>query len=974
MAKFYDLTDGEENAREVTDPGEIAALRQSGNLAVDSSGPVVVTDAQGSNRRVVEGNNVGADIATLLDQGFQFETDAVTARQSLVQDAQSSPFRAGGEALLRGATLGLSDVAADALGANTEAMQARQEALGHVGTGLEIAGGLIPGLASGGTSLGARALASTPAGLLARGAASAGARAEAALLARGVGQGAARIAGMAAEGALDGAVANVGAALSEASLGDLELTAEELVSAGGLGALLGFAGGGVLGGASNKASSKIRQIAAKYDVAEPGTLADEIAPGIAPRRVAETIEAGAEDAGGYRHLADWAKSKVAARTEDPEFIREVMNNASMKHDILNRSAVESELNTKIRSGLDESINYDHLMRDLGAGGQKVENLRRTIRTDTGEQALGEARQRILAPWRAKLDDLRNRDLMTKAEYNDLVKEIDYVDQTIGKGFTGETGGGAFSRKTGTPLKAQTDAAEAYYALDRFKASLSNEVKLAHRGKSGGSSTPEMRKAAEVQATALQVRNDLQQYLEREDLFGAPAAQQRERNMLWSKAINSGKMFNKQLTDMTGRGLPDDADNWFEMERYTQGDKVQSFLKKLTDPKDTVEVDLTRQHIQDKRDLYRYVRETGQVPDEQVASFERAEAGFQRALDALDEGKVRLGNIGKFETMHQLEKEATGFGAHLPMLGALVGGAPGAALGSLAGAVAQPVGMVRKAMQLEAMANHVRGRKAATVSRVQGAVNALAQRSVRRPGTASPGRLALRVANRASVRLFGPDRVSARKKAREAETRIVQLARSPQRMADALTYQAKDLVQAAPKTATLVAMQSQKAIDFLNSKLPPVTAAVNKLQPHLTQRMWTDANVDSFQRYMAAAMDPDSVIDDLEAGKLTTEGVETLKALYPRKFQEMQIAATEVLAKHQDEMPHSAALQLCLLLDIDGIPTLTPQFQQTFQGILQKQAQQAQQTAPPQQPPSQVSQLAKSSQSLSDRLSQGLESP
>ena len=73
-----------------------------------------------------------------------------------------------------------------------------------IGTGLEIAGGVAPALAAGGTSLGARALAATPAGLVARGTAALGTSLERNLLARGVGTGVAKLTGMLAEGGIDG--------------------------------------------------------------------------------------------------------------------------------------------------------------------------------------------------------------------------------------------------------------------------------------------------------------------------------------------------------------------------------------------------------------------------------------------------------------------------------------------------------------------------------------------------------------------------------------------------------------------------------------------------------------------------------------------------------------------------------------------------------------------------------------------------
>ncbi len=174
------------------------------------------------------------------------------------------PVSAGLAGAARGATLGLSDVLVDAIGGDAASSYLRrlEEANPEASIVGDVAGSVAPVLLSGGVGLEARAgtgllrgaleAASLPTRALA-GASEAFGGAVTRRLAGaspGVFRGIlARATGTAAEGAVEGAVGEVGRMLSERALGtgDPDLTAEMVLARLGTGALLGAGPGGLLG-------------------------------------------------------------------------------------------------------------------------------------------------------------------------------------------------------------------------------------------------------------------------------------------------------------------------------------------------------------------------------------------------------------------------------------------------------------------------------------------------------------------------------------------------------------------------------------------------------------------------------------------------------------------------------------------------------------------------------------------------------
>jgi hypothetical protein len=223
------------------------------------------------SRRVKVKNLDTGEIGTLPDwqaeqaigSGSWEQIDDASYRTAEVTERQKglgNTLQAGAEGAARGLSFGLSDAAARALDDDyANSMRERQEAHPIAATVGEVAGAAAPILASGGGAAAARGGLSAGgllrgAGILPRGVAAAGEAAAGAtrgLVGTGakglLGQAAQRAVPMAVGGAVEGAAYGVGHEVSEAALGNTELTAEKVLAGARHGAMFGAGAGAVLG-------------------------------------------------------------------------------------------------------------------------------------------------------------------------------------------------------------------------------------------------------------------------------------------------------------------------------------------------------------------------------------------------------------------------------------------------------------------------------------------------------------------------------------------------------------------------------------------------------------------------------------------------------------------------------------------------------------------------------------------------------
>ena len=125
---------------------------------------------------------------------------------------------------------------------------------------------------------------------------------------------------------------------------------------------------------------------------------------------------------------------------------------------------------------------------------------------------------------------------------------------------------------------------------------------------------------------------------------------------------------------------------------------------------------------------------------------------------------------------------------------------------------------------------------------------------------------------------------------------------------------------APQTGEAVRKVAARAAAFLKSKLPPGTTPANPLHEPLDPH---PSEVDRFERYYRAVNDPDSVLRDLQNGTLSHEAAEAMRECYPKRYQQLQSAMISELAAHQGKLPHAKRMAIGILLNIPADRSLAP---------------------------------------------------
>lgn len=263
-------------------------------------------------------------------------------------------------------------------------------------------------------------------------------------------------------------------------------------------------------------------------------------------------------------------------------------------------------------------------------------------------------------------------------------------------------------------------------------------------------------------------------------------------------------------------------------------------------------------------------------------------------------------------------------------GGVVGGIPGAvagaALNAIGGAVATRVlktrGPQATARFLDAMARRQTARQMAGAvddKVVQAVKRILSRDAVKHAPPLSATILATTSYSRDGKAGEGDKATAFANRAKE----LAALNADPTGFVEELTQRLQPFGEVAPEAIPAIVSQQQRKVAFLHMKAPKdpaPSAAINQ-----AVRDWRppDWEIAKFERYMAAAEDPLSVLDDLAAGIMTPEGPETLQMVYPELFAQVQQEFVEQGAELQENLPYSKRVQLSLLLDTPLDPSLQP---------------------------------------------------
>jgi len=879
--------------------------------AAAPDGPIHVVSPFG-----VVGTVPASALALAQREGYTLATpEQVAARREQEQyGGGAHALGAVGAGAARALTFGLSDVALAEAGAQEtlaayRRVQPEATMLGEIGGTVAGLGGAAVAKGAGLAGQALRGAAAPTRAVLA-----AGEAVEAGAVAAGLG----RVGGLTARAAAEGAAYGAAGAVTDAALGDHELTGERLFSAMGHGALLG--GGAALGlagvaGAAARAGRGAKGLVARVlrrpQPAEIEAVAarqfGEAAPGLG--------EAVAQDAAAQAAAAEAVKAPaglggaalkayreaVILRTGAPREAVEALFAAGEKGAAARSTALyraeelADDLSRGLRTDLDDAVRaYEHVS-EAAKGGLKLEQIRRLIPESAPERTIP-AMQTAFTEMREELARLRADPIAFGG-----AKRLKRLE-------------GRVSMHERTGLAAADDAVR-FIALDSAKREIGGEARTMMRAWGKHRRGEDL--ATHQALTALFERP--RALLENGRVWSTAAADtQRTINAAWAAQIGgtttgyvgSDRAFRRTFTT-TEEGP------WGLPVSYASPEKVDAYVRGVTSPtKDHAHIAL-KGWLASTEKFVQAAESVLLLTPEQVAAVARLNRARSSVTKRLAEGidAATLANQAKALKAF----DSPGLGIAGVAGGALLGGPAGAVAGAIVGGTGAPYATLKTLGSVEALQQRAAGSlEGRAVNWARGAERA-------RRGIARITVPAVRIA----------DEYDQRKR------RVEAIATAPR---DALREQAAAMAPQAPQIQASALATADRAAQYLTTALP---AAVSRgLGP---PRPPSRDEMEKWLRKARVVEDPASVVRDIEAGRLSRDGVDALRTVYPARYAALQRDLMTALAEQAGspggiQMPYQDRLQLGLLLDIPTDATLDPELMRAVQATYTPAAEAEQQAA------------------------------
>ncbi len=847
---------------------------------------------------------IGSIAATDLSQALSEGIELATPEEFHGADVQAKygdaggMLKAAGAGAVRGLTMGLSDPlaigAAGAFGGDAAAKQTREtlaglkEANPYASGGAELAGTIAPllftGGASGGVAAGVKAAGALPRATMGLGRLAEG------FASKAVGEGATSLLGriaqkavpMAASGAAEGAAYGAGQSVSESALQDHELTAESLLASMGHGALIGGTLGGAMGGvggALGHASSKVGGVLKGLRGADIDAVAE--------RALGEEAAPGLGDS-----VVSFLKK---ANSDKDELIGQFKTSKARQEAVFGAEDKLDRATRQFREHADEVLKNTEALTAEAQGELKLDHIKSSVQTGNEKQTQSAvARQFFDINQRV---DAMLADPGAYGQIADLKKAKLVLDSS--------------AQKIGAAVRSGEDVnAKLFAQLDYVKRRI------------GKWSKPGQFVGAD-QATAQEMRDmyeGLRTGLEDEGLWGKAATNQREINQLWSRQLGTQDLFMQKVATKVGRH-PDNP--W--MDQYlVDPAKAETYIKGLTAPKNDLTHSLIKDHIKNSVELADAIAKNFELPAGKMAAVERAKSAAREFEKTVTGAESSITRINQYKRLLELDKHDA------------LGGFAGAVGGSLLGPLGAMAGLAANAMMRPGQAisqiAHLERATARMGSKLDDALGSFFKAGSSAASTTS------RVAPIASVELSGAGRSSRDEYERQIKL-LGEVRASPQVAASRIGSAMGDLGNHAPKTAAAFASTTLRATQFLASKAPGGQMAFDSITPQFEKPRVSDAEMAKFLRYAAVVNNPVTALEDMKHGRLTREGAEALKVVYPKLFSAVQAKTTAHLAGLKAPLPYQKKVQLATLLGVPADKSLAPKFIANMQNTFAQKQQQ-----------------------------------
>jgi hypothetical protein len=856
------------------------------------------------------------DVERALESGYRYDTPQARAEMERERDKQrifgegiGNEIAAAGFGAARTLSFGLSDWALAQTGLQEFAPEAMRElkernpkasTAGEIGAflvplaGQALGAGSVAGQALGAGSVAGQALRLSGAGISGVG-----------KVASSIGNAATKVTGnaflgSAAQVAAESLAFNLAHNVSENVLGERELTAQRLLANSGqalaLGAGLGF--GIPLAAKGIKAAAH----KAKESIAALGTsLRERVFP-----HVAQTAAKGY--VGAYRTITgnEAAAQEVSAMLQGagtPE-------GKAVRDEIVKAISPEADdvLFREFTQQLDDVHRATQQTVKRGFGEIRPQEVTKLLRDVDMRPALEDAGRLI-----NKVDDVVKRMsdeplLFDQGYRRELELVRDQLEQRVGS----RAGGGKVGFKS---------TEELWSAIDDIKS-----IKLSDLSRFEKKTLTRAQENAAREIKSLY--GAFREHLEDASLYGEAGARQAAFNEAFS---------------MWKRSVGDKAENNFRRFFLTNGDidatKVKAFLRKIGSGRDVDAVEALEEFRAAAQGIVEQVEKSAAGIG--VADINRE--GFESILKKMTDTQTKAAaDLAFTNKIRSHDMFGTAFMRFQETIGqALASRGVFAATINLANKAASPFGVVKALSTAEGLALDTSKRVVETVGRMTKRMGGAAAKGARaaRPYV-EPASVEILMRN-----VFGDDDMPKPRNRREGfravRRRLAEMQADPAGTAEKLAEGVQHLAPHAPELASSIVNTQMRAAAFLAEKAPQDPNVGKTLNPFLNAWEPSDLERATFERYAAAVADPLGALDELEAGSVSPEAVEALRAVYPALYEDLRTQLATSVSELQVQVPYRDRVQLSILFGVE----LDPSMNAAFVNAVQNSYSQPQEPAP-----------------------------
>lgn len=638
------------------------------------------------------------------------------------------------------------------------------------------------------------------------------------------------IGGTIARGASEGAALGGVGAVNEAALGDTDLTASKFVAGMGEGALFGgalgagFKGLGLLKDEARGAAGRYLAKLAPSDI----------------ESLAEKTYGYAPDGLGQKVQRFYAKAAAGISGKDADLISKFTElspegSEARRIGVFDAPKIQEEAERAVRQNVDALLRSGDLVSAEARGALKADYVARAVKKGNELEAQTFAREQLSRIIEGAEAQLTHVDGVAPQ----MVKPIETLSRS--------------AYRVMDALEAG-DNARLFVELDNMKRATQRLTSTGFRSVPNIADPLEQLQARRTVDWMRGAAEDLRGALEREDLWGRAATDQKTINAAWTRQIDASQRFHRALTTETVR----EPSNPYVRLRGADPTKVQTYVRNLTNPNNDLTHTAVRDFVDSTKDLADAIHKSYDLPPdklEEVARVRTSAGGFGKAIGRAEKS-LALANQYEALTKHSADSPISMLGTVGSIVGGLPGGIIGGAVGGVARALSNPGRTIAQLAAVERMVTKVDARIGSSL------------RSFFRGGSAA------RPALHEAATPEGFERITKLlSEAVDTEGNVTPAGAA--RISNAIG----DLHEGAPKIASASAATMTTILTFLAAKLPAGMRDPHDMFPGDEPPLVSETERETWARYFAAATEPTGVFEHLAHGDVTPEEAEALKVCH-----------------------------------------------------------------------------------------------